>query len=310
MLSSSLLPCAPAACASVKFLSRLLTALNLLPSMATIASREQIELAAQHDELAADVADGSAVVPAEVGDGLEVRRQAPGQPHQLDVALRLALQPAAGLDAVEIAVDVDLQQHRRVVRRSPRRRGIDAFEAQLGQIELVDEDLDHPDRIVFGDVVVQALGQQSDLRSILAFDESLHALVPMTRCAQYRQRSAFPHNLDPLLSVASLQPMAAMQRLLSINFRRQNVRSGLDTGLRHFAREIETTSPVTSRSPSIMDHDLQATAIDRRQLELPTQSRPSRSTRADCRRHQAVSICVPLSRMPATTRPAVDAKSK
>jgi hypothetical protein len=45
--------------------------------------------AAQHHELAANLADGLAVVLAEVRYGLEVGHQAAGQPNQLDVALAL-----------------------------------------------------------------------------------------------------------------------------------------------------------------------------------------------------------------------------
>ena len=121
MLSSSCCSRALSLC-GVKFLSRLLTALNLLPSMATIASSNSPSSAAQQDELAADLADGFAVVAAEVGDRLEVRRQPPGEPDQLDVALRFALQPTARRHAVQVAVDVDLQQRRRVIRRPARLR--------------------------------------------------------------------------------------------------------------------------------------------------------------------------------------------
>ena len=145
--------------------SRLLTALNLLLSIGHDRLGKQLQVPAQLHEAAADVADALAVVVAEVGNGLEVRRQSTGQPHQLDVALRLALQTPAGRDAVQVAVDVDLEQHRRVVRRPPRRRRISAGKAQLLQIELFDEGVDRADRIVFGDVVVQTLGQQRDLRS-------------------------------------------------------------------------------------------------------------------------------------------------
>jgi hypothetical protein len=70
--------------------------------------RQQLELAADRHEVAEDVADARRVVVAEVGNRLEVRRQAPSQPHQLDVALAFALQPPAGLNPVEVAVDVDL----------------------------------------------------------------------------------------------------------------------------------------------------------------------------------------------------------
>jgi hypothetical protein len=97
--------------ASVKLRSRLFTAKNQAAVDGDDRLREQIELAAQHDELPAHVADGTAVVAAEIGNGLEVRREPTGEPHQLDVALALAFQAAAGLNAIEIAVDVDLQQH-------------------------------------------------------------------------------------------------------------------------------------------------------------------------------------------------------
>jgi len=48
---------------------------------------EQVQLPAQIDEPATGGPDRRAVVLPEVGDGLEVRRQPSGQPHQLDVAL-------------------------------------------------------------------------------------------------------------------------------------------------------------------------------------------------------------------------------
>ena len=70
--------------------------------------REQVELAAQNYELRKSRADRCDIVTAEIRDGLEVRHQAPGQPHQFDVALRLALQTAARLDPVQIATEIDL----------------------------------------------------------------------------------------------------------------------------------------------------------------------------------------------------------
>ena len=103
----------PLSLALVKFLSRVFTALNLLPSMAATAWVNRSSSPAQSDELPAGRPDRRAIVLPEVGDGLEVRRQAPRQPHHLDVALRLALQPPARRDLVDVAVDVDLQQQRR-----------------------------------------------------------------------------------------------------------------------------------------------------------------------------------------------------
>jgi hypothetical protein len=56
----------------------LFTALNLLPSIATMGLGEQLQSPAKLNELAAHCADRSPIVAAEVGNGLEVRRQAPG----------------------------------------------------------------------------------------------------------------------------------------------------------------------------------------------------------------------------------------
>lgn len=56
---------------------------------------EQLQLAPQHHEAAADIANAFAVVAAEVRNGLEVRGEPAGQPHQFHVALAFALQPAA-----------------------------------------------------------------------------------------------------------------------------------------------------------------------------------------------------------------------
>ena len=56
---------------------------------------EQTKALTQQHKLTAYTSDGSSVVFAEVGDGLEVRFQMAGQPHQFDVSLRLALQTPA-----------------------------------------------------------------------------------------------------------------------------------------------------------------------------------------------------------------------
>jgi hypothetical protein len=85
-----------------------------------------------------------------------------------------------------------------VVRRSTCACRVNSLEAECAKIEFVDEDLNDPDRVVFTDVVVQALGQQRDLGSILAFDKSLHVSAPASRCDQDRRRDGFSHSLDPL----------------------------------------------------------------------------------------------------------------
>ncbi|MDR6539208.1 hypothetical protein J2739_005004 [Variovorax soli] len=50
------------------------------------------------------------------------------------------------------------------------------------QMQFLDEGIDNSHRVVFADIVVEALRQQSDLLSVLAFDESLHVAALQYRC--------------------------------------------------------------------------------------------------------------------------------
>ena len=56
---------------------------------------EQVELAAQHHELAEHRLEGGTVVAAEIGNRLEVRLEVPQQPDHLDVAVGLGFQAPA-----------------------------------------------------------------------------------------------------------------------------------------------------------------------------------------------------------------------
>src|ERR1700704_6323289 len=93
---------------------------------------EQLKASAQHHELTADLADGLAIVLPEVGYRLEVRPQTAGQPNQLDVALAFSLQAPARLHPIEVSVDVNLQQRRRMIGRPSCRLRLNAVKAELG----------------------------------------------------------------------------------------------------------------------------------------------------------------------------------
>jgi hypothetical protein len=150
-------------------------------------SGEQVELTTQHDELCAGRADRRPVVAAEVGDRLEVRHQTPGQPHQLDVTLGLAFEAPARLDAIEITVEVDLQQRRGVIGGSTRRFRNNAGKAQGRKVQLVNENLNDADRIVLRHIVFQAIGQQCHLPPIFALNKTLHETSPV-------RRGSIPHS--------------------------------------------------------------------------------------------------------------------
>jgi hypothetical protein len=54
--------------------------------------------------------------------------------------------------------------------------GLNSVAPELSNLELVNESLYYPHRIVCTDVVIDTVGQQIHLGSVRAFDESLHAV--------------------------------------------------------------------------------------------------------------------------------------
>ncbi|MGF6808443.1 hypothetical protein OKW30_003569 [Paraburkholderia sp. Clong3] len=92
--------------------------------------REQLQLTAQHHEAATHIANADAVVATEVGYRHEVRRQTTREPHHFNIALTLPFQATARLDPVQIAVDIDLQQHFWMIGRATCSRRHRTIEAQ------------------------------------------------------------------------------------------------------------------------------------------------------------------------------------
>jgi len=109
--------------------------LELAPADRDDRLGEELQLPAQDDELPAHGSDRRTIVLSEVRNRLEVRHQLAGQPNQLNIALGLALQAPARLDPIAIAVDVDLEQHRRVVGRPACGFGLHALEGADRVIE-------------------------------------------------------------------------------------------------------------------------------------------------------------------------------
>ena len=56
-------------------------------------------------------------------------------------------------------------------RRHPRK-------SQGGKVQFVDEDLDHPNRVLLADIILQAVRQQRLLHPIFAIDEPMHRQPP------------------------------------------------------------------------------------------------------------------------------------
>src|ERR1700730_3334059 len=133
---------------------------------------EEAHRAAEHNKPAADLADGPAVVLTEIGDRLVIGNKASCQPHDLHIASRLAFEPSARLDPVQIAVNIELQEDRGMIRGSPCRLRIDPAEIERTEIELVDKHVNHTNRVVLIDPIIQAFGKQRRLPAICPLDKA------------------------------------------------------------------------------------------------------------------------------------------
>src|SRR5215813_15135177 len=103
------------------------------------------------------------MVLAEVRNSLEVRRQLPGQPDHLDVALAFPLHAPARRNPIKIAVDVELEHNAGVIAGSAGVEWLDTDEPELVEIETVDEHVDRSHRIILAYIVIQRCREQRAL---------------------------------------------------------------------------------------------------------------------------------------------------
>jgi len=87
--------------------------------------------------------------------------------------------------------------------------GLRALKTQSLQIQLINKDIDHPHWVIFGNVLVQALGKQRGLRAVLTFDVSLHGGLASGKPAYFIPiayvEEAFSHELDPKVLLVSVR---------------------------------------------------------------------------------------------------------
>src|SRR5215469_8067382 len=122
------------------------------------------------------------------------------------------LEPAARLNPIEIAVDVELQQYRRMIRRPAGRLRIDPLEPKLAEVKLVDKDVDDSNRIVLMNPVFQAFRKQRALPSIRPLNKPLHTILPQLRESYDANHSgaAFSHSQGHHRTFCSVQWMSAL----------------------------------------------------------------------------------------------------
>ena len=92
------------------------------------------------------------------------------QPHHFDMAVCLLLQATTRTQAVEITLEVELQEIARGIARAPCHSRDGALEAAGCQVEFVDKGIDKADGMVLGNVVVEALRESDHFVAVHAVD--------------------------------------------------------------------------------------------------------------------------------------------
>src|SRR6202166_3217107 len=103
-----------------------------------------------------------------------------------------------------------------------RRLRLYAAKAQLGQIKLIDKDIDRSNWIVLAQIVIQPLWKQSALTAVIANDKARHRILPPNR-RRIISLKVFSHSLG---QNAKYSPRVDVFRFAS-KLRRSSMRSAL-----------------------------------------------------------------------------------
>ena len=107
-------------------------------------------------------------------NGLEVRRQLAGQPDQLDITLAFTLKPSARRNAIEIAINIYLEQCRRMVAGPPFFQRLKPDQSQAYRRSRPSTNAStRTNRIVLGHVVVKHGREKCALASVNPLPQSL-----------------------------------------------------------------------------------------------------------------------------------------
>jgi hypothetical protein len=87
---------------------------------------------------------------------------------------------------------------------------IGALKTHLAQVQLFDECFNYAHRIIATDVIIDTFGQQHDLISVCAFNESFHGMNLVPCVASFYFKQVFLHRLDhePSLTLLDWLPLS------------------------------------------------------------------------------------------------------
>ena len=91
-----------------------------------------------------------------------------------------------------------------MVGRPPRHTRFNPTKPQLAELERVNEEINHPNRVVFSDVIVEPFGKQNTLGTIFTLNESFHIASRLNTLVSIPE-SPFSHTLGQKETTTNLQ---------------------------------------------------------------------------------------------------------
>src|SRR6266545_2979632 len=131
---------------------------------------EEIQLLTQQRKGTADLLDRLEVIFAKIGDRLEIRRELFEQPHELNIASRLAFEETRGAQSVEIAIDIQLEQISWMVGGTATWCSHGAEKAELVKLKLINKGINEADWIVVGDIFIERRRKEYECVTLDALD--------------------------------------------------------------------------------------------------------------------------------------------
>jgi hypothetical protein len=175
--------------------------------------RDELPLRAQHRTLATDLPQGLQGVLPTGRQRRVIGAQLLSPPHELNVSVGLVCQATTRAEAVELAIQGELEQISRGRGRPPRCGGCGALDAAPREVEVVDEGIEETDGILCSNVVVEPRGAQDRFVAVCAVEKahertqrqkSQTFLVTVSSAIVY-QNIAFAHSLALHLTAYSLR---------------------------------------------------------------------------------------------------------
>jgi hypothetical protein len=123
---------------------------------------EQLQFLTQQAKGPADLVQRVEVIFAEIRNRFEIGTHLFQQPEPLEVGLAFRFEKAAGADAIEVAVDRELQEIAGMLGATAGRGGHGTAKAAGLKVKLIDEGVDEANRIVRCEILVEGRRKEED----------------------------------------------------------------------------------------------------------------------------------------------------